>query len=121
MAGFSGWGVFFFVLITLLMLGSTVVDNLLMGAGAKQGGASWKTLGLALLGGVLGTLLMPPVGGIILAPLAVLLSEYVRLHDWQKAWSALRGLATGWGLSFVVRFLMGALMMGFWWLWVWVG
>jgi hypothetical protein len=30
-------------------------------------------------------------------------------------------MAAGWGLSFVVRFLIGLLVMGLWWLWVWKG
>jgi len=38
-----------------------------------------------------------------------------------KAWESLRGLATGWGLSFVVRFGIGVVMMCLWWLWVWKG
>jgi len=39
----------------------------------------------------------------------------------QKSWQALRGLATGFGLSVVVRFGIGVLMMILWWIWVWQG
>jgi len=39
-SGFSTWGTVLFVIITLLMLVSTVVDNLFLGAGARKGGAS---------------------------------------------------------------------------------
>jgi uncharacterized protein YqgC (DUF456 family) len=119
--GFTTLGIVLFVIITLLMLASTVVDNVLMGAGARQGGASWWSIGLALLAGVVGTLVFPPFGGIIAAPLAVLGMEYLRLHDVKKAWEALRGLATGWGLSVIVRFGMGVVMMILWWVWVWRG
>jgi hypothetical protein len=118
-AGFDTAGIILFVLITLLMLTGTVVDNLFMGAGARKGGASWGTILLALLAGVIGTFAFPPVGGLIAAPLAVLLLEYSRSRDWQKAWLALRGLAAGWGLSFVARFGIGLLMLVLWLIWAW--
>jgi hypothetical protein len=119
--GFGTLGWIVFGVISLLMVAGSLADNLMMGAGARQGGASWGTILVALAAGVLGTVFFPPIGGIIAAPLAVLVLEYVRLRDWQKAWQALRGLATGWGLSFIVRFVIGFVMMGLWWLWVWQG
>lgn len=117
--GFASPGVVVFIIITILMLAGTLVDNLMMGIGAKQGGASWGTILIALLAGVLGTILVPPLGGIFAAPGAVFLLEYLRLKDTQKAWQALRGLATGWGLSFVIRFIIGVVIMLLWWFWVW--
>jgi uncharacterized protein YqgC (DUF456 family) len=119
--GFHTLGIVLFVIITILMLVGTLVDNLFMGAGARKGGASWTTIIVALLAGVLGTLLFPPIGGLIAAPLAILLLEYTRTGDMQQAWQALRGLATGLGLSFVVRFGIGVVMMILWWIWVWQG
>ncbi len=119
--GFTTTGWVFFAIITVFMLVGTVVDNVFMGAGARKGGASWQTIGVALVAGVLGTLIVPPIGGIFAAPLAVLLLEYGRQRDWDKAWQALRGLAAGWGLSVLVRFGIGVLLMALWWLWVWLG
>lgn len=118
--GFETVGVVFFVLITLLMLGGVTVDNVLMGVGARRGGASWVSIGLGLLAGVIGTLLVPPVGGLIAAPLAILLAEYLRVKDWEKVFAAVRGLATGWGLSFLARLGIGLLMIVLWGLWVWL-
>ncbi len=120
-AGFGTLGIVLFIIITILMIGGSLVDNVLMGAGARQGGASWKTILVAMIAGVIGTLVFPPIGGFIAAPLAVLLLEYSRLRDWKLARQAVYGLATGWGLSFVARFLVGLLMMGLWWVWVWKG
>ncbi len=119
-SGFSTTGIVIFVVMTLLMIGGTLVDNLFMGAGARKGGASWPTIGVALAAGIIGTLIFPPLGGIIAAPTAVLLLEYNRVRDWQKARQALRGLATGWGLSFVVRFGIGVVLMVLWWFWAWL-
>jgi hypothetical protein len=117
--GFDAVGVVIFILISLLAFAGSLVDNLMMGVGARRGGASWVTILVALTAGILGTIIFPPIGGIIAAPLAVLGLEYLRLRDWKQAWQALRGLATGWGLSFVVRFAIGLLIMGLWWGWVW--
>lgn len=119
--GFSSLGIGLFVVITLLAIVGGVVDNVLMGAGARKGGASWWTIAAAMAAGVIGTVVFPPIGGLIASPLVVLLLEYRRLGDWQHAWQALRGLAVGWGLSFVARFVLGLLIMGLWWLWVWKG
>ena len=62
-------------------------------------------------------MLFPPVGGFIAAPGAILLLEYSRERNWEKAWRATRGLALGWGLSFLVRFGIGVLMIGAWLVW----
>lgn len=115
--GFDTLGIILFVVITLLMIAGSVIDNVLMGAGARQGGASWLTILIGLLAGVLGTLLVPPIGGLIAAPLAVMLAEYLRHGDWQQAWRATRGLALGWGASFFVRLAIGVLILGLWLFW----
>jgi uncharacterized protein YqgC (DUF456 family) len=118
LAGFNTLGIVLFVVITLLMIAGTTVDNVLMGAGARKGGASWTSLGAALVAGIAGTLIWPPVGGLIAAPLAVLGVEYARARDWKKAFTAMRGMAAGWLLSFVARFIIGLVMIGVWGLWV---
>jgi uncharacterized protein YqgC (DUF456 family) len=118
LSGFTTLGIVLFVLITLLMIAGSVVDNILMGAGARKGGASWTSLAAALVAGIAGTLLWPPVGGLIAAPAAVLLVEYARARDWKKAFTAMRGMAAGWLLSLVARVLIGLLMIAFWGIWV---
>ncbi len=117
----STLGIVLFVIITLLMLFGSLIDNIMMGAGARKGGAAWLTILVALVAGVAGTILFPPIGGIIAAPLAIFLLEWLRLKDAKKAWRAFSGLTVGWGLSFFVRFGIGVVMMLLWWLWVWKG
>lgn len=120
-AGFGRLGVVLFVFISILFVIGTLVDNLFMGAGARRSGAAWSTILWAAVAGVVGTFIVPPVGGLIAAPLVVLGLEYRRSRDWEKARQALTGLLAGWGLSFVVRFAIGLVMMALWWLWVWRG
>jgi uncharacterized protein len=120
LTSFGTVGTIFFILITLLMLAGVTVDNVLMGVGARRGGASWWSIILGMVAGIAGTFLAPPIGGLIAAPLAVFLVEYLRVGDWSKVIAAVRGLATGWGLSFLVRFGIGLVMIFFWGLWVWL-
>ena len=53
-SGFGRLGMVLFVIITILMLAGTLADNVFLGAGARKGGASWKTIGVALVAGVHG-------------------------------------------------------------------
>lgn len=118
-SGFTGVGWVLFAAITICMLIGVTIDNILMGAKARASGASWTSLGLAIVAGIVGTIFFPPVGGIILAPLAILAYEYSRHRDWEKAMTALRGLAAGWGMAFIARFGLGLLMIILWVIWDW--
>jgi uncharacterized protein YqgC (DUF456 family) len=115
--GFSTLGWVLFAVITVMLIVGVTIDNVLMGAKARKEGAAWSSLALGWLAGILGTIIFPPVGGIIAAPLVVLLLEYVRLRDINKALASLRGLAIGWGASFVVRIFIGLAMIGVWLVW----
>ncbi len=115
--GFGTLGIVIFVFTTFLMIVGVTIDEVMMGAGARKGGASWGTILVGLIAGVIGTFVFPPIGGLIAAPVAILLMEYWRERDWQRAWRATRGLALGWGLSFVVRFGIGVLMILLWFIW----
>jgi uncharacterized protein YqgC (DUF456 family) len=116
-SGFGTLGGWMFALITLILLVGLVMDNIIIAAAARQQGAAWTSLLVGFVGGLIGTALLPPVGGLIGAPLAVFLMEYVRLRDWRKAWAALRGLAVGWLTAVVVRFFLTAAMIGLWFIW----
>jgi hypothetical protein len=112
--GFDTLGIIVLVLITLGMIAGISADNVLMGAGARRGGASWLTIIVALIAGIAGTILLPPIGGLIAIPIAIFLLELLRVREWRGAWKATRGLALGWGLSFLVRFGIGLIMIAIW-------
>jgi uncharacterized protein len=120
-AGFGSLGWWMFGLMTLFMVAGSLIDNLLMGVGAKQGGASWISIGVGLVAGVLGTLLLPPWGGLVAAPLAVYVYEVYRQGSHAGAIQAIKGMAAGWGVSFLARFGFGLLMMVCWLIWVRLG
>lgn len=115
--GFGVAGIIIFIIITLLTIAAMLGDNVLMGAKAREKGASWLSIFFALAAGVIFTLLMPPLGGIIAAPLVLFASEYFRLKDHDKALEVMRGLLAGWGWAFVLRFGIGVLVMILWGIW----
>jgi uncharacterized protein YqgC (DUF456 family) len=115
--GFNTLGLVLLAVITVLFIFGVTIDNVLMNAKAHKDGAAWSSLAVGMLAGILGTIFLPPLGGLIAAPLVVLLLEYLRLRDIKKALIALRGMAIGWGTAFVVRFLIGLAMIGIWLVW----
>jgi hypothetical protein len=115
--GFTTLGWVLFTVITVLFILGAIIDNVLMSAKAHKEGAALSSLALGVLAGILGTILFPPVGGLIATPLVLLLVEYIRQHNFKRAFVTLRGLAIGWGSAFVVRFLIGAAMIGIWLVW----
>jgi hypothetical protein len=117
--GFGTAGGILFAIITLLMLASAAADNVLMGAKARQAGASWAGIIVGLSAGILGTLFFPPFGGLIAAPLGLFLIEYLRFRETDKAFEVTRGLLIGWGWSFAVRFSLGVVMIVLWGFWFW--
>ena len=119
--GFGRLGGIMFAIISLLMLAAVLADNVLMGAKAREKGAAWSSILLALAAGVVFTFVFPPVGGIIAAPLVLFLMEYQRLGDSTEATKVVKALLTGWGLAFVVRFGLGVVMMVLWGIWAFVG
>jgi uncharacterized protein YqgC (DUF456 family) len=115
--GFTTMGWVLFTLLTLLMITGATIDNVLMSAKAHKEGTSWISIALGMLAGILGTIFLPPFGGLIATPLVVLLLEFQRQRSFKKALASLRGLAIGWSVSFVVRFMIGLAMIGIWLVW----
>lgn len=118
--GFDTAGWIIFAIMTVLMIVGSLIDNVLMGASARQKGASWAGIGAALAGALLGTLFFPPIGGIVLALTALFAVEYFRVKDWRKALDSTGSLAMGCGWAVVARLAMGAVMIGLWLLWAFV-
>ena len=117
--GFDLASTILFLLITLLMVFGNFVDNLFMGAKAKQSGASWKSVILSMLAAFIGSLVFPPFGGIIAALVVLFVFEYLRLRDLRKASDSTGQMAIGCATAAVVRFFIGLVMIGLWVVWVW--
>jgi hypothetical protein len=120
-AGFGALGWSMFGLITLLMVGGSVLDNVLMGARAHKEGAPWWVVLIALLAAILGNFVIPIpiVGGILAALIVLFLIEWLRLKDARKALTSMRGMLVGCGWAVVFRVIIGLVMIGLWLIWAW--
>jgi len=118
-AGFATLGWIMFALLTVLMIGGSVVDNVLMGRSAHKEGAPWWVILIAMMAAIVGSFVIPiPIIGGILAALGTLFGiEWIRRKDWRKALASLKGMAVGWGWAFVIRFIIGLIMIGLWLIW----
>ena len=119
-AGFSRTSGIAFGIMTLLMLAGYLADNLIMGASSRQKGTSWLAIGVALAGGVAGSLIWPPFGGLIAALVLVFAVEYFRLRNWRQALKSMQTMAAGCGWAVVARMLIGATMILIWFILVFV-
>ena len=116
--GFNWTSGLLFAGMTVLMIVGNLVDNLVMGAKAKQQGASWLAIGVALVAGILGSIAFPPFGGLIAALIGLFAVEMLRLKDLQLAFESARSMAIGCGWAAVIRFGMGIVMILLWGAWV---
>lgn len=109
-----------FTFITLIMLVGNLADNVLMSTEARQTGASWLSIGVALVAGLLGSLFFPPFGGLIAALLGLFIIEYIRIRSWRQAANSMRGMALGCGWVVGVRIFFGLVMIFIWGLWAFI-
>jgi uncharacterized protein YqgC (DUF456 family) len=115
--GFETRGVIFFVFITLLTIASLLIDNVFSMAGARKGGARWWSIAIAGVVGLVASLLLTPIGGILLWALALFLSEYYFQKDATLAWEATKSMVIGWGWAAVARLGIGLVVLGLWAAW----
>lgn len=117
--GFTTLGWVMFAIMSVLMVGGSFVDNVLMGTQAHKQGASWLSVLVALVAAVLGNFVIPIIGGVLAALGALLLAEYLRRKNWDEALTATKGMAMGCGWAVAIRFIIGMLMIGLWMIWAW--
>ncbi len=116
----SGWDWFLFALITLLMIGGNVLDNVIIAAKMRGHEIPWKNILLCYAVGIVVSLFFTPLAGLVAAPLTLLGLEYLRFRDRKLAFESGRVFMIGWGASFAARFGVGFLMIVFWMLWAWL-
>ena len=117
LTGFNWVKIVLMVLLTILMILGNLADNFLMGAKAKQKGASWWSLGAALVAAILFSILLPPFGGLVAAVLVLFGVEMLRLKDWKQAFELAKGVVVGFGWGVVARLAIGLVMIGIWLAW----
>jgi uncharacterized protein YqgC (DUF456 family) len=109
-----------FGLITVLMLVGNVVDNIIIARHMRERAVPWSSILVGYAAGLVGSIFLTPLVGVLAAPAGLLAAEYLRLHDRDAAFSSTKAYMTGWGWSLAARIGIGILMMGLWMLWAWL-
>jgi uncharacterized protein len=120
--GFGTLGWISFAILTVLMLAGSIIDNILMGASAHKEGAPWWVILIATAAAIIGSFVIPVpiIGGILAALLTLFAIEWIRRKDWRMALASIKGMLIGWGWAFLIRFIIGIVMIGLWLIWAWV-
>ena len=120
-SGLMGWvDWLLFALLTLLMIGGNIVDNIIIASKMRGHEIPWKTIILCYIVGIVASLFFTPLAGLVASPLSLLGLEYLRFRDRKLAFESARVFMIGWGASFAARFGIGILMVIFWMLWAWL-
>ena len=116
----TGWDWFAFVVITLLMIGGNIADNIIIARKMREQYIPWSSILLAFAAGIVASIFFTPLIGLIASPLGLFLAEVRRLKNRDEAIQSTKAYMIGWGWAFGARFLIGMTMIGSWMLWAWV-
>jgi len=109
-----------FTLVTLLMIGGNIVDNIIIAKHVRDKDVPWSSILWAFAAGIIVSLFFTPIVGMIASPLGLYLAEWRRLKEKQAALNNTKAWMTGWGWSLAARFGIGFMMIVFWGLWAWL-
>jgi hypothetical protein len=118
LAGFGGFGIAAFAVMTLLLGLGTAMSYVLPKRAGERSGAPRSSIRLGIVGAVVGFFVIPVIGLPIGGALGVLVGEYNRLGTWPAAWATTRAVLGGFGLAVLAEFTAGVLMVGTWAGWV---
>ncbi|PWB74806.1 MAG: hypothetical protein C3F07_07000 [Anaerolineales bacterium] len=116
----TGWDWFAFGVITLLMIGGNILDNIIIAAKMREQFIPWSSILLAFAAGIVVSIFFTPLIGLLAAPLGLFLAELRRLKDRDEAIRSTKTYMIGWSWAFGARFLIGLTMIGSWMLWAWI-
>ncbi len=109
-----------FTLITVLMVIGNIIDNIIMTRRMRGHSIPWKAIAFAFVVGIVASLFLTPIFGLVASPLALFAAEFLRMRDVRQAFSSARTYMIAWGWSFAAVFGVGVLMLLIWLLWAFV-
>jgi uncharacterized protein len=109
-----------FALITALMLFGSVIDNIIIARKMRGQSIPWGSIAMAFLAGIIASVFLTPLIGMVASPLSLFGVEYLRLHDRKLAFTSAKTYMIAWGWSFAAVFGVGILMIILWLLWAWL-
>jgi len=113
-----GWLVF--AVITLLMIGGNIVDNIIIAKHMRDKDIPWSSILISFAAGIIVSLFLTPLVGIVASPVGLFLAEWWRIKDKQAALANTKAWMPGWGWSFPASYRIGIVMILFWGLWAWL-
>ena len=116
----TGWDWVAFVLITLLMIGGNIADNIIIARKMRDHYIPWSSILLAFAASIVASLFFTPLIGLVAAPLGLFLAELRRLKYRDDAIGSTKAYMVGWGWAFGARFIIGLAITGLWMLWAWI-
>jgi uncharacterized protein YqgC (DUF456 family) len=116
----TGWDWFAFVIITLLMIGGNIADNIIIARKMRDHFIPWGSILLAFAAGIVASIFFTPIIGLVAAPLGLFLAELRRLKNRDEAIKSTKAYMIGWGWAFGARFTIGIAITGLWMLWAWI-
>jgi uncharacterized protein YqgC (DUF456 family) len=114
------WDWILFSLITILMIVGNIIDNIIIARHMRDKEVPWISIIFGFRAGLIASLFLTPIIGIVASPAGLFLAELYRLKDRKTAFESTRAWMTGWGWSFAARFVIGVFMIVFWMLWAWI-
>jgi hypothetical protein len=106
-----------FALITLLAIAGGIVDNIIISRRLRGRSIPWRSILLAYLAGLVGSIFFTPIVGIAASPLALFAAESARLRNRKLGFQSARAYMIAWGWAFAAVFTIGAFMILLWVLW----
>ena len=116
----TAWDWAIFAVITLLMIVGNVADNIIIARKMRDYYVPWSSIFLAFAAGILASIFMTPLGGLVAAPAGLFMAEVSRLKNRDEAWKSTKAYMIGWGWAFGARFMIGLGITALWMLWAWL-
>jgi uncharacterized protein YqgC (DUF456 family) len=116
----TGWNWLAFAIITTLMIVGNIIDNIIIARKMRDQYVPWSSILLAFAAGIVASIFLTPLIGLIAAPLGLFLAELYRLKERNAAIASTKAYMIGWGWAFGARFVVGLFMVGLWMMWAWI-
>jgi uncharacterized protein YqgC (DUF456 family) len=115
--GFDVIAIAVLVMVTALTAAAVVVGIVLPKRAATASGASTRSQLAAALGAVIGFFVIPIIGVVVGALVGIGIAEYADKRDWPAARASTIAVAKGFGVSTLLQFAIGFMILGLWIVW----
>ncbi len=115
--GFNWGSGLIFAVITILLVVGNLIDNYMMGAGARKKDTSWVAIGVSFLTMIIVSIIATPFVGLLAALVALFVVEAIRIRDLKKAFDSMGGMSVGCITGMAIRFFITLIMSWLWLIW----